>query len=165
MDIKIRDVRVGDSEELYNIRQMPKVMENTLATKGEPKEFLKKRIENMGNNNYWIVAEVEDKVVGLISLMVHENPRKNHVGYIAIMVNSDFHGKGVGSALMDKIIDMADNELKLKRLELSVFKENERALNLYKKFGFQVEGTVRMSALRNGVYSDEYSMGRISEEV
>ena len=165
MDIKIREVKVEDSEELYNIRQMPNVMENILSVKDEPKDFLKKRIENRGANDYWFVAEIDNKVVGLVTLMVHGNQRKSHVGYIAIMVNSDFHGKGVGYKLMDKVIDIADNELKLKRLELSAFKENERAINLYKKFGFEIEGTMRMSALRNGIYSDEYSMSRINEEV
>lgn len=145
MNINIRDIRIEDYKDLYEIRQMSAVMENILAYKEEPKDKVKKHIENRTESDYWFVAEIDNKVVGMISLKVHQNPRKSHVGYITIMVSSDYHGKGIGTMLMKKVIDLADNKLNLKRLELSVFKDNTRAVNLYKKFGFEIEGTVRMS--------------------
>ncbi|HEY8890210.1 MAG TPA: GNAT family N-acetyltransferase [Clostridium sp.] len=161
MDFTIREATINDSLELYNIRQMPKVMENILSYKDEPKNRIKTLIESKGTNDYWYVSEFEERVIGLIILKVHGNPRKCHVGCITIMVNSDFHSKGVGSMLMKHVMNLADNELNLKRLELSVFKDNERGIGLYKKFGFEVEGSIRMSALRNEVYADEYAMARI----
>jgi putative acetyltransferase len=160
MDINIRQASLEDCEELYSIRQMPKVMENILSYQNEPKDGIKNKFLNKGQD-LWIVAEAEDKVVGLIILGVHKNPRKSHVGYLTIMVNSNYHGMGIGSKLMSTVMDIADNNLKLKRLELSVFIENERAINLYKKFGFDIEGIAKMTALRNGVYCDEYNMARL----
>jgi putative acetyltransferase len=160
MNINIRQAAIEDCDELYNIRQMPKVMENILSYKDEPKDGIRNRFLNKGND-LWIVSEAENKVVGLIILSMHNNPRKKHVGYITIMVNSDYHGMGIGSKLMTTITDIADNKLRLKRLELSVFIENERAIKLYKKFGFNIEGVAKMSALRNGIYSDEYHMARM----
>jgi putative acetyltransferase len=47
------------------------------------------------------------------------------------------------------------------RIELTVFTDNERAIALYRKHGFEIEGTHRAYALRAGVYSDTYSMARI----
>lgn len=62
---------------------------------------------------------------------------------------------------MATLVDLADNWLMLKRLELGVLAGNDRALALYKQFGFEVEGVKRASIARNGTYADETLMGRI----
>ena len=77
------------------------------------------------------------------------------------MVHPDMQGMGVGSALMAALLDLADNWLMLVRLELEVFTDNERAIRLYEKLGFEREGLKRMSAVRGGRYVDEYVMARI----
>ncbi len=56
-------------------------------------------------------------------------------------------GLGVGRALLKTVIDLADNWLNLKRIELTVYVDNERAINLYKKFGFEIEGESKAYAL------------------
>ena len=76
-------------------------------------------------------------------------------------VRDDWHGKGVGTALMEAALDLAENWLGLTRIELSVYTDNTAGVALYKKFGFEVEGTHRRYALRNGEYVDAYSMARI----
>jgi L-phenylalanine/L-methionine N-acetyltransferase len=53
--------------------------------------------------------------------------------------------------------------LNLVRIELEVYTDNGPAIHLYKKFGFEIEGTHRMFAFRNGVYVDVYSMGRLKK--
>ena len=78
-------------------------------------------------------------------------------------VHDDFQGRGVGTALMKAALDLADNWLNLKRVELTVFTDNARAVYLYEKLGFAVEGTHRAHAFRNGEYVDSYSMARIKE--
>ncbi len=76
-------------------------------------------------------------------------------------VRDDWQGKGIGTALMEAALDLADNWLNLTRVELSVFTENAAAIALYEKFGFEVEGTHRRYAFRNGAYVDSYSMARV----
>lgn len=73
---------------------------------------------------------------------------------------AEVEGKGIGTALFKKVIDLADNWLMLTRLELTVFVENDRAVKLYKSLGFQIEGTRKYGAIRNGQYADEYLMAR-----
>lgn len=73
----------------------------------------------------------------------------------------NFQGKGVGTKLMEAIIDVADNWLMLVRVELTVFTDNEKAINLYKKFNFEVEGLKKKAAIRNGEYVDEFIMARV----
>ena len=57
-------------------------------------------------------------------------------------------------------MDLADNWLGLTRIALSVYTDNTAGVALYKKFGFEVEGTHRRYALRNGEYVEAYSMAR-----
>jgi putative acetyltransferase len=80
---------------------------------------------------------------------------------IGIAVRSDWHGKGVGRALMQALVDLADNWLPVTRLELDVYTDNERAIRLYREFGFEIEGTHRAYALRDGKYVDSHAMARI----
>lgn len=80
---------------------------------------------------------------------------------LGIAVRSDWHGKGVGRALMKALVDLADNWLPVTRVELTVFTDNERAIKLYREFGFEIEGTYKAYALRDGKYVDTHAMARI----
>ena len=62
---------------------------------------------------------------------------------------------------MQACLDLADNWLNLERLELEVYADNEAAISLYKRFGFEHEGTLRKHAFRDGVYVDSIMMGRL----
>lgn len=159
--LNIREVRLEDAPAIQGIRQMKGVMENILAYPAEHFSKIENRIKGRTENDYWFVAELGCRVVGLIILSRHENPRKKHIGQVSIMVNANFHGQGIGSRLMEHLVDLADNKLKLERLELCVFDGNTRAVSLYKKFGFGIEGKMRCSALKNNGYSDELMMSRL----
>lgn len=161
MSLRIRDIKIEDYKEISKIRKMPGVMENILSNKDEEEELIKEKIINRGKNQYWYVAEENGKVIGLGILMNHGNLRKKHVGVITLMVNSDYQNKGVGSLLMYKLINLSES-LNIIRLELCVFRDNYKAINLYKKFGFKEEGIKVKSALKNGEYIDEFMMARIN---
>ena len=160
MSLRIRDIKIEDYKEISKIRKMPGVMENILSNKDEEEELIKEKIINKGKNQYWYVAEENGKVIGLGILMNHGNLRKKHVGVITLMVNSDYQNKGVGSLLMYKLINLSES-LNIIRLELCVFRDNYKAINLYNKFGFKEEGIKVKSALKNGEYIDEVMMARI----
>lgn len=78
-------------------------------------------------------------------------------------VRDDWHGRGIGTALMEAAIDMADNWLNLARLELTVFLDNAPAIGLYEKLGFTTEGTLANYAFRDGEYVDCLTMARLRE--
>lgn len=166
MDFYIRPIATGDEKGINALRRMPGVFENIL---GIPSERIKKSedyIVSMDGNTHQFVAiiqeEDEEKIIGAAGLTVYSNPRLRHSASIGIMVHKDFQHKGVGTKLMEAIIDISDNWLMLIRTELSVFADNEKAINLYKKFGFEVEGTKKMAVIRNGSYADELIMSRIN---
>lgn len=58
-------------------------------------------------------------------------------------------------------LELADNWLNLTRLELEVYTDNEAGIHLYERFGFEIEGTLRQHAFRDGRYVDSYTMARL----
>src|SRR5262249_3421014 len=115
--------------------------------------------------SFQLVACVNDEVVGHIGLHTFPNhPRRRHVGQIGMAVRDDWQGKGVGTALLAAVVELADKWLNLSRLELEVFIDNEPAIRLYKRFGFQMEGTLVRFAFRDGQYIDTYTMARLRAE-
>jgi putative acetyltransferase len=80
-----------------------------------------------------------------------------------IAIKDEYQGQGVGSKMVAAILDLADNWLNLRRVDLTVFTDNESAIHLYKKYGFNIEGELKDFAFRNGEYISAYQMGRIKE--
>ena len=73
-----------------------------------------------------LVAVADGEVVGNLGLHPQPNARRAHVGHIGMAVRDDWHGKGVGKALLRNAIDLADNWLDLMRLELTVWARQHR---------------------------------------
>ena len=164
LDLSIRSIRIGDAEAVNQMRRMDGVRENTLGLFSERVSRSEEFIKNLSENDHLLVAEVEEngceKVVGTVGLNICKNPRMRHVAGLGIMVHADYQGKGVGKALLEKILDLADNWLMLVRVELTVFTDNERAVKLYQSFGFEIEGIEKYAGIRDGQYADEYLMAR-----
>ena len=167
MDFFIRPIDIGDGKGINELRRMPGVFENIL---GIPSERVKRNedfILNMDSNQHQFVAITknqsdEEIIIGSAGLMVNANHRTRHSGSMGIMIHKDYQNMGVGTALMEAIIDIADNWLMLIRVELTVFEDNERAIHLYEKFGFEKEGLKRLAGIRKGKYENEYLMARIN---
>jgi putative acetyltransferase len=87
--------------------------------------------------------------------------RRRHTAEIGMAVHDDYQGRGVGTALLSGLIELAERWLGLIRLELTVYTDNERAIALYKRLGFVVEGTLRKYGMRDGQYVDAYTMARV----
>lgn len=167
MKFVIRPIKEGDGQGINELRRMPGVFENIL---GIPSKRVKRNedyISSMNSSAHQFVAVAknelgEEIIIGTAGLNVYENHRLRHSGTMGIMVHKDYQNKGVGTALMNALIDIADNWLMLVRVELTVFSDNEKAIHLYKKFGFEPEGVKRLAAIRNGKYENEILMTRIN---
>jgi L-phenylalanine/L-methionine N-acetyltransferase len=162
VQITIRHAEPDDYEALHRIFSGPRVIAGTLQLPLPSAEMWRKRVSEKPENLYSLVACADGEVVGNLGLETQPTRwRRRHVGQIGMAVRDDWQGKGVGTALMEAALDLADNWLNLTRVELSVFTENAAAIALYEKFGFEVEGTHRRYAFRNGAYVDSYSMARV----
>jgi L-phenylalanine/L-methionine N-acetyltransferase len=162
MNVTIRRAEPSDYEAIASILTCPKVIWGTLQIPYPSVEQWRKKVAEPQEGLYSLVACVEREVVGQIGLHTFpDRPRCRHVGGIGMIVRDDWQGKGIGTQLMQAVVDLADKWLNLSRLELTVYPDNEPALKLYRKFGFQVEGTQIGSSFRDGRYTDTLMMARV----
>lgn len=159
--IVIRRAEVRDAEALCAVMGAPGAQAGTLQMPMPSLEMWRKRIADQPVEDYFLVAEIDGVVVANAGLHVAGRTRRRHAASVGMSVHDDWQGKGVGSALMARIVDLADHWFDYRRLELTVYVDNVAALALYRKFGFEVEGTLRQYALRGGAYVDAYTMARL----
>ena len=159
--LEIRRAEPDDCSAIYEMFRSPKVYEGTLQIPYPSREQWRKRITET-DGCYSLVAVSGEHVIGMLTIDTFPHkPRRRHVGIIGISVTDTWQGKGVGKALMQACVDLADKWLNLTRLELEVFADNETAIRLYEQFGFQHEGLLRQHAFRDGRLVDSIVMGRL----
>jgi putative acetyltransferase len=119
-------------------------------------------LEKLDSSKVAIAAVVGDILVGF-GILSRGLLRGAHTATISAGVHDAWHGRGDGSALIAEMLDLADRWLGLRRVELNVFTDNQAAIALYRKYGFEVEAAHRGAALRDGVLIDCYFMARLRE--
>lgn len=159
--ILIRAREPGDAEALAAIMNCPGVVASTLRLPFGSVAEQAARLGQHRENHYDLVAEIDGRVVGSLGLALETAMRRRHCAGLGMAVHDDFQGQGVGSALLAVGIDLAENWLGLRRLELHVYTDNVAGIHLYEKFGFAIEGMAREFALRDGVFIDAYAMARV----
>ncbi len=150
-----------DHEALHDIYSQPGVIRGTLQLPFASTALWRERAAATDKGAYKLVAAVDGRVVGHLGLFVAANPRRSHAGSIGMAVHDAWQGRGVGSALLSAALELADRWLNLSRVELEVFTDNEPAVRLYRRTGFEVEGTLVGYALRDGALVDCYAMARM----
>jgi putative acetyltransferase len=161
MSITIRRVEPSDYEALQRVYSGPRAIWGTAQLPYPSVDMWRKRLAEPPEGIFGIVACIDDQVVGHLNIHTFPNrPRRQHAGAIGMVVHDDFQGQGVGTALVQAALDLADNWLNLRRVELEVYTDNEPAVRLYTRAGFVIEGTLRQYAYRDGQYVDVYAMAR-----
>ena len=163
MPAVIRHAEPADIEAIKAIYDQPSVYANTLQLPYQPVANWQ-RLYNAGSGFYNLVAEVEGKVVGQLGLQVCQNPRRRHVAELGMGVAEDYQGQGIGSALLRSALELSDQWLNIRRLELTVYSSNEVAVALYERFGFEVEAELTDYAFQYGNYINALQMARIATE-
>lgn len=157
----IRHAEPDDYAAIARIYTQPLAAAGTMQIPLQSREIWKQRLAGMGAQDRMLVAVLHGEVVGNLGIHLVPNPRRSHVAGIGMAVSDALQGQGIGTALLQAAIDLADNWLNLLRLELTVYADNTAAQRLYQRHGFVVEGTYRAYALRHGQYVDALAMARL----
>jgi UDP-4-amino-4,6-dideoxy-N-acetyl-beta-L-altrosamine N-acetyltransferase len=121
-----------------------------------------KFIENLkkdGKNFYWLVKHKTGRYLGVIYLQRVDFQYGN--AYLGIYKNPFSKQFGIGTLLMDCLMKIAFNRLKLHTLKLEVIKDNRKAIHLYRKIGFKNEGRLKEMIFRDNKWLDVLIMGLI----
>lgn len=81
-----------------------------------------------------------------------------------VLIEEKYRNKGIGHQVINAILNIAFNELKLHRVDLGVFDFNEAAIACYKKSGFIIEGNFRECRKINEQYWSLINMSILESE-
>ncbi len=145
MNVIIRELKIADAEISWQWRNDPDVWKLTgrkwsnHVTKEIEKAWIAQVISNVDEKRFAICVDDEQKYVGNIQLTDIKN---NAAEYHIFIGDKTYWGKGVASQATTLLLDYAREQLNLKKIYLSVNKQNKAARQLYKKFGFEEKENV-----------------------
>lgn len=124
--------------------------------------FWSARIDDtlIDNSSVFLVAEQEGELVGFSRAMGEMPRRRQHAALIVVAIRQASVGQGIGTQFF-KVMEEWAVQKGLHRLELTVVAHNQRAIALYQKMGFVIEGTLRHNLQIEGHYVDEFAMAKL----
>lgn len=162
----VRNAIEKDAKELSDIRlQIDGETEYLDRERGEAylntqdfEELIKTDTEN--KKNLFVVAVMNDKIVGFSRCEGNLLKRYHHKVEFGVCVLKDYWGYGIGTNLLKESIAWADSN-GITKITLNVLETNKKAVNLYKKYGFEIEGILKNDKiLSDGQYYSTVVMGR-----
>ena len=129
--------------------------EITLTLERE-KEFIRK--QNDSNEDLMLVGFLDGQYVGNCSYTGNSLMRYRHRASMAIALYLKYTGLGIGTIMIEKMLAVA-KENGIEQMELEVVADNQNAIALYKKMGFEIFGTFPNNMkYKDGTYADVYWM-------
>lgn len=111
-------------------------------------------------NRLFIVAIRGNCVCGLLTFWGNNRKRLEHWGELGISVLKSYWNMGVGTALLEYLLEWAEEGKIIRKIDLMVREDNYPAISLYKKMGFQIEGRIRRAMRVRDNFFDFLYMGR-----
>lgn len=154
----------SESAQILAIRNEPEVRDNMYTNHeigpGEHESWMNRLASDERTRMF--AVEVDTVIVGAVGLtaMVPAHRRSEWAFYLS----QSTQGKGIGSALEFKFLNLAFGEFELKKLNCEVLAFNSPVVALHKKFGFKEEGVRRAHICRDGQWIDTILLGITAEE-
>ena len=134
--------------------------EGILLTSEEMEVFLNKQASS--DNQITLLAFLNDKIAGIVNITADQRKRVRHIGDLFIVIGKRYWNNGLGSLLLEEVIEWAQASGILRRLQLTVQTRNQAAVHLYQKHGFVIEGRQERGAyIEEGDFIDVYLMGKL----
>ena len=167
--IEIRDITEADSEAFSAlIIQLAEESEYTLLTPDEARQAASSQGDRtrqlIASPNHTVLLALEDdQLLGFIGLTRGTLQKNAHVCSRTIGVVQAQQNRGIGSRLLDHGLSWAKSQ-EIQRIELGVMPDNVHALKLYRKYGFNIEGTKKSAIQLTNSFADELIMARILDK-
>jgi RimJ/RimL family protein N-acetyltransferase len=164
--VRLRAWEPEDHPVAVHLFNDPDVRDGLIAVWPSTSERQEARINGgleRGDLAFAIEAIHDGVLVGAISIGPIEPARRN--GTLGMFVGKPYWGRGYGTDALRVACRFAFRFVNLERIELNVLTENERAISLYRKVGFTIEGTRRRSEFGHGRRQDAHLMGLLAGEL
>ncbi len=164
--MEIRKLKIEDAEKFIELKKtLDSETDFLLLSSGERTTTVKEQenlINRFNNTNETIVfvIELDMKLIGFIDGSRSSYKKNKHVLYISLGILKKYNGLGYGKYLLNRIEQWAlENDIH--RIELTVRTDNKRAIKLYEKCGFDIEGIKQHSLKIENKYFDEFYMSKL----
>lgn len=157
-DLQIRTLEKDDLEFLHKMNNDSNVMDYWFSEPYISMEQLKDIYEKSQESTklrQFILANKGERV-GFVAL--YEIEQRHRTAEFAIMIDPIHQGNGYAVPATQLAIDYAFSMLNLHKLYLHSIKVNEKAIHIYQKVGFQVEGELKEQFFVDGKYQDAVMM-------
>ncbi len=138
--VALRLLKISDRNQLLDLFS---IMSDKALEWGMP-PYLEETIDRWISNIERLiplVAICQGQIVGYAAIFKHIHPREKGVSDLGIYLHQDFHNIGLGTIMTETLLSFAE-EHGLHRIGLHVVEDNRIAVNLYRKLGFTIEGTM-----------------------
>lgn len=168
-NIRIRKIKETDSSHYFKwINDKELVNYNSYFKPiklDDHKKWIASILDDKNSETFTILIEIDghETIVGSCSL------RNIHTQYMSASLQvrigeKKFRGIGIGQVALNELLKHGFNQLNMNRIELEVFEDNIRALNLYKKLGFKKEGVKREAVKINSIFKNVVIMSLLKLE-
>ncbi|UOQ44232.1 GNAT family N-acetyltransferase [Halobacillus salinarum] len=145
-EIRIRDAQLNDAQPILEIQRSVTSEEKYFITGlkefnrtvEDVESWIDKLLQN--DRERILVADLEGEVMAWAAFHSNDRKKLKHTGAVAMMVGEQFRNKGIGKQLIEELLEWATHHILIEKVSLGVFSTNERAIALYKSFGFKEEG-------------------------
>jgi RimJ/RimL family protein N-acetyltransferase len=164
--VRIRNARPYDAAALLDLkRQLDEETAFMMYEPGERDSSVRDLARELAGiarspNSVVLLAELGDQLAGYLELTGGSFRRSRATAYVVIGVRAYAAGRGIGAGLLQQAKDWAAAH-GLHRLELTVMAHNTRAIRLYERMGFTVEGRRSECLLIDDQFVDELTMAAI----
>jgi len=117
-------------------------------------------LESNGSGSYESVVAIDDTAIAFAGLYPCQ-ASQNHSAWISLFVHDEFSGRGIGTMMITALVATA-HKSGMSRIQLHVVCDNQRAINLYRRFGFEIEGRHRHFSRRGDEFLDVFTMARVT---
>lgn len=162
-EVVFREPRESDAQEMMEyinelVDEDVMIIMNEKQTLAQEQEYVRKTVSALEQKNkVCLLAMNEEKVVG-ISQIERDRGKLNHTGTFGISIKQDCRGDGVGRQLAQAVMKLAENEMGLEVIKLTVFEINQPARELYRKLGFVESGAIPRGIKYRGEYVKQIIM-------
>jgi RimJ/RimL family protein N-acetyltransferase len=144
------------ADEPNNMISFDSASEITMTVEEEA-ETLQKSLD-FDNSAFFVAVNNEGLIISLSNVTGGRRRGNRHVGYLGISIRQGWRDRGLGRTMMQHMIDWSRDTGVIRRIELEVFAHNPRALHLYEKVGFVIEGRKPKDFIKYGEYVDTIFM-------
>lgn len=155
----LRRMNLSDADQIFALRSNPEIMQfiprPLIKTKEEALDFISAMDVTIDTNtviNWAITTKEDDKLIGMIGF--YRMKPENHRAEVGYILSAEFHGQGIITEALERIIQFGFEEMKLNSIEAVIDPENFGSEKVLLKNNFIKEGHFKEHTFFEGKFLD-----------